>query len=325
MLVSLTICPWQHEFGSWMDGAAAQMKQSQQNMQVHGRQTHSKMTGVYVLQHICSYLSHMSCVFGSRTVYEKSRQGTAVLICCGAILVMGDVKPAEITKCVRIEGGKSTEKGKWILDDVRMVDGLEMIPLVKHDAGFARFVTGSKGGLTKLAFLNELRQMRTKATIAACNDGLFAVPTSDRRAFVEQKRKWLRDGIPGIVEVELPTCEQYEARKIKVQGSLNFGAVVWVELNASVLDHIACCMRTSYKEEHGKKVVVGDGVRWSAERRCYIARRATKRMKTFRVDQDASDQELADNDAKVKARAWAQGNDLSSDDCDEDESGDDED
>ena len=119
--------------------------------------------------------------------------------------------------------------------------------------------------------------------------------------------------------------EQLEARKIKVQGSLNFGAVVWVELNASVLDHIACCMRTSYKEEHGKKVVVGDGVRWSAERRCYIARRATKKMKTFRVDQDASDQELADNDAKVKARAWAQGNDLSSDDCDEDESGDDED
>ena len=233
---------------------------------------------------------------------------------------MGDETPAEITRCVRINGGMSPSggHGQWVIDDVRTVDGVEMIQLVKRDFGFSRFVTGVSKGLTKLTFLDELRQMRTQATIAACNDGLFDAPTSDPRVFAQQKRKWSSDGIPAVVEVQLPAISTHESRKVKVQGNLHAGERVWVELNGVVLDHIACCMRASFKEDGGSRVVLGNGVRWSKGRNCYIARRCTKRMKFFRPNADDSDEDAGWARAKSKALAWANGEDDDDDDDDGD-------
>ena len=217
----------------------------------------------------------------------------------------GSVKPAGITKVVRITGGL-LKRNPWVVENVQIVDGVEMLPLVKGSVGFGKFVSGDRHGLARMDFLDRMRQMRLKATIEACNDGLFEVPTNDVKAFRAQKKKWQMDGVPGLVEVKLPAIDGYPSRYVKVQSSLDIRTLLWVELNADVLDHIAVCMRMSCNEDHQCRVKVGPGVRWSKSRKCYMARRANKRMKIFRADPDASDEDIALDDARNEALAWAE-------------------
>ena len=178
-----------------------------------------------------------------------------------------------------------------------------MICLNKMDAGFARFVSGSRRGeLSKMNFLDRLRAMRTKATFESCNDGLFDMP-DDQRARKVQKQRCSDTGVPDIVEVMLPAVEGHQHEYVKIRSSLDVRNMLWVEMNANVLDHIAALMRSSFSETHDTGSV-GKGVRWSSDRNAFIARRPSKRMRTFRAEGDSGD-ELAMEDAKAKALEWA--------------------
>ena len=83
--------------------------------------------------------------------------------------------------------------------------------------------------------------------------------------------------------------------------------MVSVELKGTVLDHIGALMRDSRSDDCDGRVKVGKGVRWSAKRKAYLATRQgpTKRMRTFRPDEGEGDEDIALQEAKDKALAWA--------------------
>ena len=180
-----------------------------------------------------------------------------------------------------------------------------MVALSKSDSGFNRFVTGTLKGMKQMTFVDDLKGLRTTATFEECNDGLFAVASCNRRAKQAQKRAIQEQGAPSIVNVTLPAAENFTPHVVQVQASLDVRDTVYIELRESVLDHVAACIRCSVREEHGARQVVGGGVRWDSKRNGYIARRPNKRMRTFRPEDDAEDEDIALHDAKSKALTWA--------------------
>lgn len=210
-------------------------------------------------------------------------------------------QPARLKRCIMIEGGRCN-KTPWIVAE-NAVDGLEMITLSKTDSGFSRFVAGSNKGINKMEFLDQLRKMRTQATIDACNgDSLFDTHSiAQSRHFKAQKESWKDNGaVPRTISVVLPAAEEFQAESIQVQASLDVRSNVSVVLNVAVLDHIAACMRQSEKQQSKRQQPLGNGVRWSSSRNCYIATRANKRMRLFRANG-----EQGDDDARQDALDWA--------------------
>ena len=186
------------------------------------------------------------------------------------------------------------------------------------------FVAGKRRGLND-RFLDKLKTMRTKATFDACNDSVFDVPLSDRRAKAKFKLQCISAGIPSIVEVMLPAAAGFAPQKIKVEASLDVRKTLSVELKGSVLDHIGELMRNSEPEHtsvHARHLGPrrGKRVQWVARRRVFIATRTRegqpKRMKTFRPEDDG-DEELAKDDAMHRAVEWASRVEDTSDDEDE--------
>lgn len=222
----------------------------------------------------------------------------------GRVLSTNMAHPARIKRCIMIEGGLCN-KTPWVVTE-NTVDGLEMITLCKSDSGFSRFVSGSNKGIMKMQFIDQLRKMRTSATIDACNDSLFdGQNMAAAKHFKARKDQWRNNGsVPTIVEIMLPPAGDFRATLVKVQASLDVRSNVSIELSVNVLNHIAACMRGS-EDEGPKRQRLGNGVRWSAQRKCYIATRPSKRMRLFRADAEASDADLADDAAKQDAFAWA--------------------
>ena len=216
-----------------------------------------------------------------------------------------ETQPARFTRCIMIQGGLCN-KTAWIVNE-NTVDGLEMITLSKSDSGFSRFVSGSVKGIQKMMFLDELRKMRTRATIDACNDdGLFdSQSIAQSRDFKARKDSWKNAGtLPAIVEITLPAVNEFRATKVRVQSSLEVRTNVSIALNVHVLDHIATLMRNS-EIDCPQRQNLGHGIRWCETRKCYIATRATKRMRLFRPNIDSADHDLADEIAKDEAVKWA--------------------
>lgn len=215
--------------------------------------------------------------------------------------------PTRIERSVMVHGGKCRASSPWVVNNsfVTNVDGVEMVALSKTDTGFSRFVSGSTTGIGSMTFLEELRKMRTQASFEANNDGLFNTMHMNPKAKKAQKEQLKNAGMPNMVQVTLPAMEDFPSMKVKVQSNLEIRENVWVELKVDVLNHIAACMRDSVQDEPASRVRVGRGVRWSSQRNGFIATRANKRMKTFRHDQDASDEDLAKEAAKEAAMAWA--------------------
>ena len=228
-------------------------------------------------------------------------------------------EPAVIARPVMISGGMNTKP--WLVAHIQTIDGMDMISLKKSDPGLTMFVAGKRRGLNT-RFLDKLKAMRTKATFDACNDSVFDVPLSDRRAKAKFKLQCISAGIPSIVEVMLPAAAGFAPQKIKVEASLDVRKTLSVELKGSVLDHIGELMRNSEPEDtpvHARPRR-GKGVQWVAGRRVFIATRTRegqpKRMKTFRPEDDG-DEELAKDDAMHRAVEWASRAEDTSDDEDE--------
>ena len=217
-----------------------------------------------------------------------------------------------------ITGGQA-KKTPWILTSIHVVQGIDMITLHKNDTGFARFVSGSTGGIRNMTFIDELRKLRMQATVDACNGGLFSGVHSNPKAKKAQKQEWETAGVPELVEITLPSAEGRPSVTIKTAGTLDHRANPVVELSTIALDHIAACMRSSFTEGHASREKVGQGVRWVAARGAYVAKKHNngKRMRTFRASADASDEELAKADAKQRALNWAA--DPAEDDGDDDD------
>lgn len=195
----------------------------------------------------------------------------------------------------------------WLVTNLQTVDGIEMIKLESKCSGFRRFVAGSSKRFGNMTFMDKLRAMRTKATFDACNEGIFDVPLADHRARKAQKDKYVEAGIPQVVEIKLPSAEGFEACFVKVVASLDVRTGITVELKDKVLDHIAALMRESRSDDNEHKMKVGRGVRWCSTRKAFLATRHgdRKRMRTFRPDDDEEDEDIARQDAKDRALAWA--------------------
>lgn len=235
--------------------------------------------------------------------------------------------PCNITRALVISGGMNGRDDKWLITNTLTVDGIEMISLSKSDCGFSKFVTGKPRGMSAMKFLDTLRAKRTKATFVACNDSMFDVPLNDARAKKAYKQKYTESGIPNIVEVQLPGVGEFATTNMKCQASLDVRTQLCVELRGEILDHIAALMRESLDDEYDGPMKVAKGVRWSSTRKAYLATRegSKKRMRTFRPEKGI-DHNVAMEEAKQKAVAWATNDeDTSSAEDEDDEEGEHED
>eukprot|EP00972_Heterocapsa_arctica_P021262 3129900-Heterocapsa_arctica.AAC.1 len=84
-------------------------------------------------------------------------------------------EPATIAVCTVISGGKCGDL-PWIPNPAHLevIEGRQFIHLCKRDFGFKRFV-GEKSAFHKMFYLDTLRGLRSKASLASSNaaGGLF--------------------------------------------------------------------------------------------------------------------------------------------------------
>ena len=233
------------------------------------------------------------------------------------------MQPVSVGRCVAVSGGLC-KQSPWLIQNIEVVEGLEMVTLHKKDSGFCRFISGNTQGIRNMAFLDELRKLRTQSTVDACSDGdLFQTAPSNRRAKRAQLAEWKSGESPSKVRITLPAVGDLPAKEIHVKSSFDITTNVSVEIDADVLQHIATCMKASESQGRTRTRPSDKGVRWMANRGGWLATRRTNdknHMKLFRPDCDESDDEIAKDKAKTSAIAWA-----ASEDVDGSGSGDDDD
>ena len=211
-----------------------------------------------------------------------------------------------------------------MIQSVVVVDGVEFLPVKGADTGFARFVfgkCGNNGPLARSTFLAELRDRRTQASLAAVmeahtkvQDNLFGDDGGQQggpRAKKRQRRMSLeakeRGDLPHTVSLAMPDLRDetgtkvMSARDIKARSDLDRMGTLWIQVDAGAIDYIRhgvliASGRTSPQPDIPK----ADGVRWKADRKCFIAN-CTAKFKTFRPAGDDPDSVRASFEL---AKAW---------------------
>eukprot|EP00972_Heterocapsa_arctica_P015356 2262732-Heterocapsa_arctica.AAC.1 len=115
---------------------------------------------------------------------------------------MADEEAVTITVCTVISGGKCGEL-PWIPNPAHLevIDGQQYLQLCKRDFGFRRFV-GVKAAFHKMFYLDTLRGMRTKASLASYSSaggGLF-----DELPSAAAKKKQRKDAHVAMAQGDAP-------------------------------------------------------------------------------------------------------------------------
>ena len=162
-----------------------------------------------------------------------------------------------------------------------------------------------------MAYLDDLRRLRTEATLEACSSGgLFDAPkVADVRLELKQQRATM----PQFVVVNLPELNpSIGALAMKVRPSLEVQALLSVELRPENLAYLREALQRfaeDKKPEHRQPKGKG-GVSWLPSRKAFVAKRrhadgSKMQYKTFKPDLAADEASKAD--ALAKARAWTSG------------------
>lgn len=129
------------------------------------------------------------------------------------------------------------------------IDGREFIQLQKKDSGFCRFVSGNVKGARNIVFLDQLRLMRTRATVDHVAPAATLFQSGLGRRALQRQRETARvayeGDAPKVVQVKLPAVAHLGERTINVKASIDPKESVAVELAPDVLLHIFHCMNKS--------------------------------------------------------------------------------
>ena len=231
-----------------------------------------------------------------------------------------------IERCIMVHGGGCCQKRPWVITNCELIDGKDFVILTKRDTGFSRFVSGTSYGIRDMTYLNDIRALRTEATLAIGQrgDSLFddGAPTAAARKKQRRQASDLKDRgeLPGSVAIQLPAVsapngDSAEALELRVKSSLDIGANIAVELTKESMWYIRCAMLASLQPDANKRDKVGcSNVRWRKDRNAFVAKRidaaGKKEYKTFKVNADADDVDLARADAIDAAKRWTSGEDV---------------
>ena len=202
-----------------------------------------------------------------------------------------------------------------------MVDGVEVIKISKHDSGFMRFVMegfASSGTLTNMVWLDQLKQLRMKASLDLNMDkqdknnlaslfGSVAISKTQAKKQRTQCQARLDLGdLPKFVEIDLPEFEHQgeyvPACRVRVVTALDLKALVQVELKADTLDYIKKAMQASSTEPEdttgdcGSSSSRSAGVYWRPERNAFVCKRKVDgswKYQTFKVENEDRERALS--------------------------------
>ena len=219
----------------------------------------------------------------------------------------------DVERRLCISGG-SLGTSPWILKRVELVDGREVIPLVKADSAFSRFVTGLSRGMSDMDYLDTLRDLRTKATIAACVDQesesfMEGGEKAKKRQRVEARVREDRGELPPLVSLSLPnftneTGQVIEGVTVRTIPTMNANSVFKVEASSQALAYIREAMLHSKKSEpiRGLK----GKVMYSKARKRWFGLRKTVDGKTSKKGFVGHASESDDEGAFDRAKQWAE-------------------
>ena len=245
-----------------------------------------------------------------------------------------------IQRAFVVNGGGCKRDG-WVVTDSELIDGTDFIKLSRLDTGFARFVCGNPKGMRDMKFLEQLRWLRTEASMklgkfeSEDSESLFDTSADETKATKKQKKHQMqtskamqdRGELPLVCTVTLPEVQVDDgvviASKIaKVKTCLDPKALVAIEFRSDILDHIRALLLHSEAPSSRKRVKISgsSGVRWWPKSG-YLACRKNDDdklvYKTFRVADDAD--ELTKAEVAQKAQRWVDGDEQDAEgDCDDD-------
>ena len=216
-----------------------------------------------------------------------------------------------IQRCVAV--GWGTQK-PWVITDSHCIDGVEFVVLNKRDHGFVRFAIAEGGDVSDNPFLHSLRHLRNQATIDAMAPAmptLFDVPEPASSKDVKRMRR--AHDKPAVVHVTLPGFTSKSGEEIppcpcKCKANFNATALVAVELQTSVLQHIQRAIAASSTSDDDDTNGAAEHVYWRKDKMCYIAwrpRGAGKKRTTKTFRPAAAQDGAALQQAKTRAEEWA--------------------
>ena len=246
---------------------------------------------------------------------------------------MSNIAASEVTvteTCRWVIAGGSEKRVPWCVKDYETIAGVHFVPLCKKDTGFCRFVIGEKKEMRHCTWLEELKLKTVRASLVDLTPepGPWLFQTAQPKT-PWQRRKELQKVIdaddPAFVTVALPAVsfkgQTAPAMSFKVKRCLDCKMTVSVELKAEVLTYIRIAMLGSFERDARKRQrAEHEGIqhkfRWCNSRRGFIAQRQSapseRKLKIFKPNEETSL-----NDAKDKANSWADGDNESGDESDD--------
>ena len=213
------------------------------------------------------------------------------------------VNNVKISRTLTVSGGG--EKTPWSVNTVDVIDGIEFIPVLGVDTGFARFCWGKRGGhgpLARSVFLKDIRHKRLQECLrivglkeepqkALFDEEEVKAPLSKRgrRSEVGQNK------LPDFVTLTLDDLKDSSGTLVahgiamKVKSSLDLAATLSVEATPAALNYIRQGVIISEVPET-TAVPRQPDVRWRPDRGAYMASKnndaGEKMHKTFKAEGD---------------------------------------
>ncbi len=229
----------------------------------------------------------------------------------------GAMADEQCTIAVRtVVSGGSCGDLPWIPQPAALetIQGQLFLHLCKRDFGLQRFIGASKSSFHKMTFLERLRGLRSKASLAASSNagGLF-----DEEGSARAKKKQRKDALdaaengaaPATVQLQLPALATADGTEVPailmlVKFSAQIAPAAVVELTPANLTYIKYAMLASAELEIVAARSRKNNVHWRGSRGRYIANRSdemTGRMlqKSFKPTDESAAAMAACKDAAM--------------------------
>lgn len=212
-----------------------------------------------------------------------------------------------IKRSMAIYGGSL--KRKWNVEKLVTIDGIEFMELTLRDKGLVYFL-GKHLRSRSASLLCTLRNLRHDAMLKATEQDANAAaalfgdaPNIGVRQLKKQRRNTRdaeeRGDLPKMVTISLP----HTGAAVKVRTALNRLSNVWVEATAVALAAIrqSTSMMQDPADEGQATIETRKGVYWRADRKCFIAKSPSGKLKMFRPDGEDDESKKV---AAVAAAEW---------------------
>ena len=216
---------------------------------------------------------------------------------------------------------KHAQKKAWTTVP-ELIEGREFITVLASDGGFSRFVSGKVKGCAHMSWLNELKRLRTEASIksgVADDDTSFQQGASSSELKANKKNAEIKQqmgALPKCVTVQLPDIEHdgviHKGIDMVCASCIEWRSPVKVELNPAVLEYVKIAMLSSDSKDKRARSSEAKMVYWRPDRKRYIARRSSPEHVLYKSFKPQASDATSMDECRELAERWANGEDVSS-------------